>query len=102
MASMISAVATGRLMKSSAMLMYFPLAFHLNPRAGNQADLAVGDDHFAGLDAFFDYRLTADGHPHRHRPRLHRVVLFHDENILPVLAGLHRLRGHDGGVCPRG
>jgi hypothetical protein len=68
---------------------------------GHQPDLAVGDHRLTGLEPAGDHRVGRGRARDDDVAQLHRLIRFHDEHEGPLLAGLHRLGGHHGGVLLR-
>src|ERR1051326_3477580 len=103
MASINRAVATGRRMKRSEMVM-LPLCcgfLDLNVTARYEPDVAFGDDGLSGLETLLDHLVGVDPDTAHHRAGFNGHVGLDDENVVALLPGLHRLRGHHGGVLDR-
>ena len=66
--------------------------------AGEEAQLAVGDDRLSGRDPFIDDHLLAESAAGRDRPDLDVVIRLHHVDELPLLSGLHGFGGNDGSV----
>ena len=63
-----------------------------------QAQMAIRHDAFAGLDALTHDRERPAREGDHDRARLDGRVRLDHEDVLPLLAGLDRLRGHHEGV----
>src|SRR5439155_25879060 len=66
-----------------------------------EPELSLGDDGFARGHSLINDDVFADPLTDRDRALLDGRILFDDEDELAVLAGLHRLRGHDRRVWLR-
>ncbi len=71
---------------------------HVNARAGDQAQLAVRHHALARVHALPHHRGRPEGEGDLDGTRLDGRVRLHDEDVLPLLAGLNRLRGHHEGI----
>src|SRR5881628_1898791 len=60
--------------------------------------MTVGDHALTGLQPAHDDGLGAQAGARLHLPVLHRLILFHHEDVGPLLPGLDRLRRHDDGL----
>ena len=63
-----------------------------------EPQLPFGDDGLARAQPFVDPMSLIDALSGRDRPLLDGGILLDHEHVLPVLARLHRLRGHDDGL----
>src|SRR5207245_9805304 len=96
-AAIRSVVRTGRRMKSSVFTTGSRrlARLDLHARAGHEAQLAVGDDALAGLDAPGDDRLRGPPAAQLHGPRLRGAIRLHHADVRALLAGLPCLRRPD-------
>src|SRR6267142_896292 len=104
MANVTSAVITGRSMKMRERFMSKRLRVYLtgrnrfDVRAGEEPQLAIGDDRLSGIHATLDNDSASERCPHRDDSRFHALVGLDHINELPLLRGLHRLTWNDYGI----
>src|SRR5258708_17769529 len=60
-------------------------------RAGFEPQLPFGDDRLARRQSLLHHHVVADALALHDRPLLDGRIVFDDEDVLPVLTGLHRL-----------
>ena len=78
-----------------------PAGLDADAAARDEPQLAVGDDRFARLEPLsMTVSLPARARD-RDGPQLHRLIRLDDEDVLTLLAGLHRVGRHDDRASDR-
>src|SRR5581483_8138375 len=82
----------GSLLRPAVSLLVVCWSVDANFAAGRDADLSVGDNFFAGLNAAFDHNLIALPLAQRHLSLIDSHVLLDDVNVIALRSQLRRSR----------